>query len=140
MAATLVIEVPVTPEFPARASRLPASSRREPAPDTPPPASSTRELIVVELLLTTAAEVKALGAGGAEQLAYAVATGRVVFTHTERWWLDRIVEVIAASAGIAPADLDNPPFIENGGADGAIRDLGDRAATLLEELNQELTA
>jgi type I restriction enzyme R subunit len=64
----------------------------------------------------------------------------VTFTNTERWWLDRIVEVIVASAGIAPADLDNPPFTENGGADGAIRDLGDRAATLLEELNQELTA
>jgi type I restriction enzyme R subunit len=58
-------------------------------------------------------------------------------------WLgteDRIVQVIAASAGISPADLDNPPFIENGGTDGAIRDLGDRAATLIEELNQELTA
>ena len=64
----------------------------------------------------------------------------VAFTDTERWWLDRIVEVIAASAGIAPADLDNPPITENGGADGAIRDLGDRAATLLDELNQELTA
>ncbi|MDO8211003.1 DEAD/DEAH box helicase family protein [Conexibacter sp. CPCC 206217] len=64
----------------------------------------------------------------------------VAFTDTERWWLDRIVEVIATSAGIAPADLDNPPFTENGGADGAIRDLGDRAAILLDELNQELTA
>ena len=64
----------------------------------------------------------------------------VTFTDTERWWLDRIVEVIAASAGIAPADLDNPPFTENGGADGAIRDLGDRATTLLDELNEELTA
>jgi type I restriction enzyme R subunit len=64
----------------------------------------------------------------------------VTFTETERWWLDRIVEVIAASAGIAPADLDQPPFTENGGADGAFRDLGNRAATLLDELNQELTA
>jgi type I restriction enzyme R subunit len=65
---------------------------------------------------------------------------KVTFTEPERWWLDRIVDVIAASAGIAPADLDNPPFTENGGADGAIRDLGDRAATLLDELNTELTA
>jgi type I restriction enzyme R subunit len=65
---------------------------------------------------------------------------RVTFTEPERWWLDRIVDVIAASAGIAPADLDNPPFTENGGADGAIRDLGDRAASLLDELNMELTA
>ncbi len=62
------------------------------------------------------------------------------FTATERWWLDRIVQVVAASAGIDPADLDNPPFIENGGTDGALRDLGDRAATLIDELNQELTA
>jgi type I restriction enzyme, R subunit len=64
----------------------------------------------------------------------------VVFTDTERWWLDRIVQVIAASAGISPADLDNAPFTERGGTDGAIRDLGDRAAGLIEELNQELTA
>ena len=62
------------------------------------------------------------------------------FSQTERWWLDRIVQVIAASAGIDPADLDNPPFIENGGTDGALRDLGERAATLLDELNTELTA
>ena len=64
----------------------------------------------------------------------------VTFSDTERWWLDRIVQVIAASAGISPADLDNPPFIENGGTDGAIRDLGDRAAALIEQLNRELTA
>ena len=62
------------------------------------------------------------------------------FTDAERWWLDRIANVIAESAGIEPADLDSPPFTENGGADGAVRDLGDRAATLLDELNQELTA
>ncbi len=65
---------------------------------------------------------------------------KVTFTDSARWWLDRIVDVIAASAGIAPADLDNPPFIENGGADGAFRDLGDRAGSLLDELNKELTA
>jgi type I restriction enzyme R subunit len=64
----------------------------------------------------------------------------VTFSDTERWWLDRIVQVIAVSAGIGPADLDNPPFTENGGADGAVRDLGDRAATLIERLNQDLTA
>ena len=63
-----------------------------------------------------------------------------VFSEAERWWLDRIVQVIASSAGIHPADLDGPPFIENGGTDGAIRDLGDRAAALIEELDRELTA
>ena len=64
----------------------------------------------------------------------------VTFADRERWWLDRIVQVVAASAGISAADLDNPPFVENGGADGAIRDLGDRAAPLIDELNQKLTA
>ncbi|HET7475338.1 MAG TPA: DEAD/DEAH box helicase family protein [Dermatophilaceae bacterium] len=59
----------------------------------------------------------------------------------ERWWLDRMVEVIAASAGITEQDLDNAPFTEKGGLDGAVRDLGDeRTAALLEELNDELTA
>jgi type I restriction enzyme R subunit len=64
----------------------------------------------------------------------------VVFTEAERWWLDRIVHVIAASAGIQAADLDGPPFLENGGADGAVRDLGERAAALINELSRELTA
>lgn len=62
------------------------------------------------------------------------------FTETERWWLDRMVEVIAVSAGVSPDDLDNAPFTERGGVDGALRDLGDRAATLIDQLNTELTA
>lgn len=64
----------------------------------------------------------------------------VVFSETERWWLDRMVSVIAASAGIAPEDLDDSPFTERGGTDGALRDLGDRTADLIDELNTELTA
>lgn len=64
----------------------------------------------------------------------------VVFNDTERWWLDRMVSVIANSAGIRVEDLDDAPFIERGGTDGAIRDLGDRAGELIEELNAELTA
>jgi type I restriction enzyme R subunit len=64
----------------------------------------------------------------------------VRFTETERWWLDRMVEVIAVSAGIAPDDLDNTPFAERGGVDGAIRDLGSRAAQLIDQLNRELPA
>ncbi len=63
----------------------------------------------------------------------------VPFSPAERWWLDRMVQVVASSAGITPADLDQPPFVENGGTGGAIRDLGDRAATLIDELNKELT-
>jgi type I restriction enzyme R subunit len=51
-----------------------------------------------------------------------------------------MVEVIAVSAGISPGDLDNAPFTERGGVDGAIRDLGPRAATLIDLLNTNLTA
>ncbi|MFL0286254.1 DEAD/DEAH box helicase family protein [Mycobacterium sp. SMC-21] len=63
-----------------------------------------------------------------------------VFAETERWWLDRMVSVIASSAGIRVEDLDDAPFTERGGTDGAIRDLGERAAELIDELNAELTA
>ncbi len=64
----------------------------------------------------------------------------VGFTDRERWWLDRIADVIAQSAGVSVDDLDSAPFTERGGIDGASRDLGDRAATLLEDLNMVLTA
>jgi type I restriction enzyme R subunit len=62
------------------------------------------------------------------------------FSEDERWWLDRMVEVIANSAGISDADLDLAPFTERGGVDGCQRDLGDRAGDLLESLNVDLTA
>ncbi len=62
------------------------------------------------------------------------------FSPIERWWLDRMVEVIAASAGITAEDLDRSPFTEKGGIDGALRDLGGQAGDLLDELNAELTA
>jgi type I restriction enzyme R subunit len=62
------------------------------------------------------------------------------FSPLERWWLDRMVEVIASSAGISADDLDRAPFTEKGGVDGALRDLGDRAGDLLEDLSAELTA
>ncbi len=64
----------------------------------------------------------------------------VTYTEAERWWLDRIADVIASSAGITDDDLDTAPFTERGGIDGAIRDLGEQAATLLHDLNEELTA
>ena len=63
-----------------------------------------------------------------------------VFSPLERWWLDRMVDVIASSAGITADDLDRAPFTEKGGVDGALRDLGDRAEALLGQLNTELTA
>jgi hypothetical protein len=64
----------------------------------------------------------------------------VDFTPTERWWLDRMVEVIAVSAGIDPDDLDNAPFTERGGIDGAIRDLGTGTVSLIDQLNTELAS
>lgn len=64
----------------------------------------------------------------------------VTFTETQRWWLDRMMRIIASSAGIDPEDLDNAPFDERGGIDGALRDLGDGAGDLIDELNRELAA
>jgi type I restriction enzyme, R subunit len=63
-----------------------------------------------------------------------------VFDDRQRWWLDRIADVIANSAGVSADDLDNAPFAERGGVDGAIRDLGTRAAGYLTSLNEALTA
>ncbi len=62
------------------------------------------------------------------------------FSADQRWWLDKMVEVIAVSAGISADDLDEAPFAERGGVDGALRDLGDKAAEYVEQLNEELTA
>ena len=64
----------------------------------------------------------------------------VTFTASQRWWLDRMADVIANSAGLTDADLDAAPFTERGGVDGAVRDLGASAGVLIEELNAELTA
>ena len=64
----------------------------------------------------------------------------VTFSPAERWWLDKMVEVIAVSAGISPDDLDNAPFTERGGVDGAIRDLGPNTERLIDQLNTNLTA
>ncbi len=64
----------------------------------------------------------------------------VVFTGRQRWWLDRIADIIAQAAGISADDLDNAPFTERGGIDGALADLGPQAAGLLDRLNAELTA
>ncbi|RBY92702.1 hypothetical protein DQ241_01095 [Blastococcus sp. TF02A-30] len=63
-----------------------------------------------------------------------------VFTERQRWWLDRMADVIAASAGITEDDLDNVPFTEHGGVDGLLRDLGEKAAVYLADLNRELIA
>ena len=62
------------------------------------------------------------------------------FSEQQRWWLDRIADVVATSAGITDDDLDNTPFTERGGIDGAIRDLGAEAGTYVQQLNGALTA
>ncbi|QHC67883.1 DEAD/DEAH box helicase family protein [Rathayibacter sp. VKM Ac-2759] len=66
--------------------------------------------------------------------------GGASFTDSQLWWLDRIVQVVVNSAGIDADDLDEAPFTERGGIDGALRDLGDGAGELVDELNRELTA
>ncbi len=63
----------------------------------------------------------------------------VTFTDRQRWWLDRIADVIAQSAGITPDDLDKAPFTERGGLDGVAGDLPS-VTGMLEQLNMELTA
>jgi len=62
------------------------------------------------------------------------------YTDAQRWWLDRMADVIASSAGLTDGDLDAAPFTERGGIDGIIRDLGGDASRLITELNEELTA
>ncbi|MDO3704712.1 type I restriction-modification enzyme R subunit C-terminal domain-containing protein [Micromonospora sp. C28SCA-DRY-2] len=62
------------------------------------------------------------------------------FTADQVWWLERIKDVIAVSVEVTPDDLDGAPFTERGGIDGYAGTFGDRAAPLLEELNQELSA
>lgn len=63
-----------------------------------------------------------------------------IFTADQRWWLDNLVEVVVNSAGVSAEDLDGVPFDERGGVDGILRDLGPEAGTILDELNEELTA
>lgn len=64
----------------------------------------------------------------------------VLFTEIQRWWLDKMMQIIASSAELDTDDLENAPFDERGGIDGALRDLGDNAGDIIEELNRELAA
>ncbi|MEZ0166993.1 DEAD/DEAH box helicase family protein [Kineococcus sp. LSe6-4] len=64
----------------------------------------------------------------------------VVFNDDERWWLDRMAKVIAASAEITEEVLEDAPFAERGGIDGALASLGDQTGHLIAELNERLTA
>ena len=68
-----------------------------------------------------------------------VADGTTVH-HMANEDLDRIADTIAQAAGISADDLDNAPFTERGGIDGALADLGPEAASLLTALDTELSA
>ncbi|GAA2082882.1 type I restriction-modification enzyme R subunit C-terminal domain-containing protein [Pseudolysinimonas kribbensis] len=62
----------------------------------------------------------------------------VVFTDAQRWWLDRMAEVVASSAELTPADLELAPFSERGGQAGAVQALGAGAAAYVRELGEVL--
>ncbi len=63
------------------------------------------------------------------------------FTADERWWLERIRDIVVTSAAFAVTDLDGPPFTERGGTDGFLTVFGeDRAPVILDNLTQGLTA
>ena len=62
----------------------------------------------------------------------------VQFTDAQRWWLDRIKDTIIQSASMKVDDLSLAPFTERGGIDGAGRDLGANAQTLIDDLNRAL--
>lgn len=62
----------------------------------------------------------------------------VEFTDGQRWWLDRMADVIASSAEVRPADLELSPFAERGGQAGAVSAFGAGAAKYLDELNRVL--
>ncbi|PRX01142.1 UNVERIFIED_ORG: type I restriction enzyme R subunit [Actinomadura viridilutea] len=65
----------------------------------------------------------------------------VTFTADQRWWLDRIRDVIITHAAIDPTELDKPPFTGRGGIDGFLHAFGDdKAETLLTNLNENLIA
>ena len=57
------------------------------------------------------------------------------------WWLDRIKDIVIASASFTTDDLDGVPFTERGGTDGFLLTFGDdRSQQLLTDLNRTLTA
>jgi len=60
------------------------------------------------------------------------------FTPEQRWWLDRIAEVIGQQAGIAIEDLDYGEFFNRGGRVAALRTFGEDLRHLLEEFSLAL--
>lgn len=63
------------------------------------------------------------------------------FSTEQRWWLDRIVDIIATDATFDDDVLDQKPFTDQGGTDGFLAAFGDaQAESLLTDLNEDLTA
>lgn len=63
------------------------------------------------------------------------------FTTDQLWWLDNIARTTAMTVRFDTADLDHVPFSSRGGTDGFLAAFGDdRAVTILDELDRDLTA
>ncbi|MCL4552408.1 MAG: restriction endonuclease subunit R, partial [Candidatus Marsarchaeota archaeon] len=62
------------------------------------------------------------------------------FTTEQRWWLDRIAELIGVNLQIGVEDLDAPEFFDKGGRFAAAKLFGDQLPKLLDELNTALVA
>ncbi|MFI7088386.1 DEAD/DEAH box helicase family protein [Streptomyces anulatus] len=64
----------------------------------------------------------------------------VEFTEEQRWWLEKIRDVVATDVGIEPAELAGEPFTERGRGRGFMLAFGGKepALNLLTELNREL--
>ncbi|GAA4189621.1 DEAD/DEAH box helicase family protein [Microbispora amethystogenes] len=62
------------------------------------------------------------------------------FSPMQRWFLDKLCEIIVNSAEVAEDALDYAPFDLRGGEDGFYDAFGDRAPTLLDDLTRNLTA
>jgi len=63
-----------------------------------------------------------------------------VFTTEQRKWLDAVKNHIAASLAIEQDDLEEVPFKQFGGLGAAFELFGDTLPTLLNELNERLSA
>ena len=63
------------------------------------------------------------------------------FTDDQMWWLENIAQATAMTVRFDTADLDHVPFSSRGGTDGFLAAFGDdRAVSILDELDQDLTA
>lgn len=62
------------------------------------------------------------------------------FSPMQKWFLDRLCEIVIGSAEIADDTLDCAPFDSRGGEDAFYDAFGDRATVLLDDLTKELTA